>query len=73
MTMLDDLDAIMGSITKPQHRAIQAAMDAANPDKDGDLMRELEHRGVADLVQDTADRILAAGRRRPRYVPGWRP
>ena len=60
-----------------QQRLILEAMSAANPDIEGDLMRELTKRGVAGPVKELQDYLCqnrkASRDRRPRYVSGWRP
>lgn len=41
----------MLNITARQQELIREAMAAANPDEDGSLMRELDKRGVGDIIR----------------------
>lgn len=54
-----------------QRALISAAIAAANPDIDGDLMRHLNLRGVDHIVKEAM--AIARSNRRSRYVQGWRP
>jgi hypothetical protein len=56
-----------------QRQLIAEAMEAANPDIDGDLMRNLDLRGVGDVVREGIEIVREGRRRRSRFVQGWRP
>lgn len=56
-----------------QRQLISEAMDAANPDVDGDLMRNLDMRGVGDVVREGMEIVREGRRGRSRFVQGWRP
>jgi hypothetical protein len=56
-----------------QRSRVSEAMDAANPDIDGDLMRHLDQRGVGDVIREGMEIVRSSRRGRSRFVQGWRP